>query len=65
MFHRSTLNFVFIITPKRSKNSESMESSDERNGVLETGNIRKQQFSIQKFNCLLVETHCFTAGRRW
>ena len=40
-----------------------METSDERKAVLETGNIKKQQFSIQKFNCLLVETHCFTAGR--
>jgi len=56
-------NFVFTITLKRGKNSESMETSDERNAVLETGNIKKQQFSIQKFNCLLLETQCFTAGR--
>jgi len=63
MFHRSTLNFVYIITLKRSKNCESMETSDERNAVLETGDMKKQQFGIQKFNCLLVETQCFTAGR--
>jgi hypothetical protein len=33
-----------------------METFDERNAVLETGIIKKQQFRIQKFNCLLVET---------
>jgi hypothetical protein len=41
-----------------------METSDERNAVLETGDMKKQQFGIRKFNYLLVETQCFTAGRQ-